>query len=173
MIHNTVATIFPDMHDLSDDADDEETLLSVSPPPLQCEHLFWKCHLSTPTGLTPTTALIDSGAHIVLIRSSLVQHLNLTTIPLATLQLVNVAILPYQMTHTLTHYIAIMPTMPNHSFTSKPVHAIVIENLCAPIILGLPFLVTNQITCNYTRQECNVTVNGKNVNLLEQHPTPL
>ena len=172
-IRDTVAAIFPDMHDLSDDADDEDTLLSVSPPPLQCEHLFWKCHLSTPTGLMPTTALIDSGAHIVLIRSSLVQRLNLPTIPLATPQLVNVAISPDQMTHTLTHYVVITPATPDRSFTSKPVHAIVVENLCAPIILGLPFLVTNQITCNYARRECNATVNGMNVNLLEQHPTPL
>ena len=171
-IRDTVAAIFPDIHDLSDDADDEETLLSVSPPPLQCEHLFWKCHLSTPTGLTPTTALIDSGAHIVLIRTSLVQRLNLTTIPLATPQLVNVAISPDQTAHALTHYVVITPAMPDRSFTSKPVHAIVVENLCAPIILGLPFLVTNQITCNYARRECNVIVNKKTVNLLEQHHAP-
>ena len=172
-IRDTVAAIFPDMHDFLDDPDDEETLLSVSPPPLQCEHLFWKCHLTTPTGLTPTTALIDSGAHIVLIRASLVQRLSLPTMPLATPQLVNVAISPNQTGHALTHYVVITPATADHSFTSKPLHAIVVENLCAPIILGLPFLVTNQVSCNYARRECNVTVNQRIVNLLEQHHAPM
>ena len=150
-IRDMVAAIFPDMHDFLDDPDDEETLLSVSPPPLQCEHLFWKCHLTTPTGLTPTTALIDSGAHIVLIRSSLVQCLSLPTMPLATPQLVNMAISPNQTGHALTHYVMITPTTTDHSFTSKPLHAIVVDNLCAPIILGLPFLVTNRVSCNYAK----------------------
>ena len=171
-IRDTVAAIFPDMHDFSDDPDDEETLLSVSPTPLQCEHLFWKCHLTTPTGLTNTTALIDSGAHIVLIRASLVQRLNLPRTPLATPQHVNVAISPGQTAHTLTHYVEISPSTVSHSFTSKPLQAIIVENLCAPIILGLPFLVTNRITCNYARRECNVTVNGKIINLLDQHAVP-
>jgi hypothetical protein len=76
------------------------------------------------------------------------------------------------MAHTLTHYVEILPSMVSHSFTSKPLQAIIVENLCAPIILGLPFLVTNRITCNYARRECNVTVNGKIINLLDQHAVP-
>ena len=35
-----------------------------------------------------------------------------------------------------------------------------------PLILGLPFLVTNHIACNYTERECNVPVGNKSLNLL-------
>ena len=166
-----VAAVFPDMHDFSDDADDDDHLLSVSPPPLKCKHLFWKCLLNTPTGLTPTTALIDSGAHLVLIRASLVQRLALSPVPLVTPLRVSTAISPDTKTHSLTHYVEISPSSLGLAFTSKPIHAVISNNLCAPIILGLPFLVTNEITCNYGKRTCIVTVNNKPFDLLAPAPT--
>ena len=44
-------------------------------------------------------------------------------------------------------------------------------SLCKPIILGLPFLCNNNITCNYTVCECNAIVNLSPYNLLKvTHP---
>ena len=46
---------------------------------LTVSHLFWQCSISGPTDCLPVsfTALIDHGSHIVLIRSDLVNSLNL------------------------------------------------------------------------------------------------
>ena len=35
-----------------------------------------------------------------------------------------------------------------------------------PLILELPFLMSNNVTCNYAKRECLVEYNGKPVNLL-------
>jgi hypothetical protein len=171
---NLVAALFT--NNAESDADDLDDNPESVRPQLKCEHLIWNCLLTGPTGLTRTNALIDSGAHMVLIRASIVKRLGLTPNKLPTPELVNVA-MNNGTARTLTHYIDIEPTSRSTStaptFRSKPLRAVVADNLCAPLILGLPFLVANNITCNYARRECNVTVENVPVNILAQHQPAL
>jgi hypothetical protein len=51
-------------------------------------------------------------------------------------------------------------------FQSNRLHAVLAENLSVPLILGMPFLVTNHVTCNYAERECNVKIDGVNCNIL-------
>ena len=169
-----VAALFPNADD-PDDADELDDSLESVRPQLKCSHLIWNCTLTGHTGLRRTSALIDSGAHMVLIRASLVKRLGLIPTKLDKPERVNVA-MNNEAASTLTHYIDIQPTSIVRTafptFVSKPVRAVIADNLCAPLILGLPFLVMNSITCNYAQHECNVSVANTSLNLLEQHPPP-
>ena len=49
-------------------------------------------------------------------------------------------------------------------------HAVLADNLSVPLILGLPFLIANKITCNYAKHECLVKHNHKTINLLAKNP---
>lgn len=109
---------------------------------------------------------------MVLIRPSLVQQIGLTPRKLPMPELVNVAISPTETAHTYTHYIELRPATSNGTFLSEPVHAVVTEHLSVPLILGMPFLVTNRITCNYAKRQCLVTVNDKRVNLVKPPKRP-
>ncbi|KAH9010868.1 hypothetical protein EDB85DRAFT_2160526 [Lactarius pseudohatsudake] len=40
---------------------------------------------------------------------------------------------------------------------STTLHAVIAPGLCAPVILGLPFLSNNKIVCNYAERTCLVT----------------
>jgi hypothetical protein len=171
-----IAAVFPNARPPSNDKDNEDmlndSLVSVSgPPPLTCEHFLWKCSLIDSPVLTPITALIDSGAHTVLIRLSLVKRLGLQPTPLPTPLRVNVAIA--NSPRALTHFVTIKPASLDRMFRSKPLHAVVTDDLTMPLILGLPFLVTNRITCNYADRECNVPFGNDVLNLLARPKSTL
>ena len=101
-------------------------------------------------------ALIDSGVYMVLIRAALVHKLQLPVLPLDTPELVNVAIASGNSTPPLSHYVIPSPTSCSNTFTSHPLHAVITDDLSVPLILGLPFLIVNKVTCNYTKNECLV-----------------
>ena len=165
--NNAVAALFPNaaVADYLDELDQLDNSLSVSPP-LKCDHLRWKCTLTGPTGIINVTALIDSGAHMVLIRPSIVKRLGLSPLALQTPERVNVAIGPNGSSTSITHYTDIAPASRTSSFRSKPLRAVIADGLCTPLILGLPFLMSNNVTCNYAKRECLVEYNGIPVNLL-------
>ena len=77
---NLVAALFPQATGSHDEDQLDDGLLSVSP--LKQRHLMWSCLLTGPTGLICTSALIDSGAHMVLIKASVVRRLGLQPIKL-------------------------------------------------------------------------------------------
>jgi hypothetical protein len=135
-------------------------------PPLKCEHFFWKCKLNGPRGSLQVNALIDSGAHMVLIRPSIATTLGLQLSALPTPEHVNVAISPSGSSRAITHYVKLNPETIDKTFRSETVHAVVAKDLCVPLILGLPFLVTNRITCDYALRECTVIVDNMAINLL-------
>ena len=71
--NDLVDAIFPDNLGLLDDSDfgdfgdiSDQSILSILAP-LKCDHLLWNRILNGPKGSVPVTALIDSGAHMVLI----------------------------------------------------------------------------------------------------------
>lgn len=67
-----VAVLFPKADD-SNDADELNNSLESVHPQLKSSHLIWNCTLTGPTGLRHTSALIDSGTHMVLIKASFVK----------------------------------------------------------------------------------------------------
>ena len=77
---NLVAALFPQATGSHDEDQLDDGLLSVSP--LKQRHLMWSCLLTGPTGLICTSALIDSDAHMVLIKASVVRRLGLQPIKL-------------------------------------------------------------------------------------------
>ena len=141
---------------------------SVSPPSLRSKHYIWKCKTDGPAVEFPVTvsALIDNGAHLVLIRPQLVAQLGLALHQLKEPELVDVAIdssnkkkEPKQ----LTHYVRLCVSSLDNSFVSRTVYAIVAPGLCMPIILGLPWLEHNGIVCDHSNRSCIVKETGYNL----------
>ena len=147
----------------------ENNMSSVSTPPsLKCEHLVWKCKAdSGVAGVSVnTTALIDSGAHMVFIRPDLVEKLELHAFRLTSPELINVAI-NAQGPSSLMHFVRFTVSSRDNVFKSKVLNAVVTPGLCMPIILGLPFLCNNNVSCNYTDRACIVPTKSKPYNLLK------
>ena len=168
-----VAALFPPSTSIGSDFDTADTpdtsLSSVSAvPPLEEKHLTWDCTLTNNSDhlWIKVRALIDSGAHLVLIRPDIVTRLHLPILPLPHAEKVSVAIGNEQATQTITNYVLIQPTAPIGGFSSTPLHAVITPGLCMPLILGLPFLTQNKIVCNYAKRECLVTTITPPYNLL-------
>jgi hypothetical protein len=70
------------------------------------------------------------------------------------------------------HYVVIEPTSLNGIFTSHRIHAVIAPGLCMPIILGLPFLTSNNIVCDYAERTCTATKTNPPYNLLTKSPKP-
>lgn len=143
------------------------TLSSVSASPIKCEHLVWQCTADDGSAwfLVNTTALLDSGAHMVFIRPDLVEKLALHVFHLTTPEKVSVAIDANQPT-ALTHYARLTVSSRDGVFKSKVLNAIIAPNLCMPIILGLPFLTNHNVICDYAKKKCSVKIDEKEYNLL-------
>lgn len=120
--------------------------------PFHVEHLFWRCAVrcgGTDDVLVPVyDALLDDGAYAVLIYSSLVDELGLKRRKLPKPELVEGAMSspgdPTQST-TLSEFVNLRLYCPVSSWAARTVRAIIAPLLCAPIILGLPFIVFNNV----------------------------
>ena len=171
-----VAALFPELEsdeDVSFTESSNNSLPSVSPPPpLKCRHLIWNCVLTGPADSFPVDALVDSGAHMVLIRPSLAHRLKLPVLSLPSPELVNVAISNGKSSRTLSQYVVLQPASADKSFVSKPIHAVLADKLSVPLILGLPFLVANKMICDYAKRECSVKRNGVTMNILAPKTPP-
>ena len=168
-----VAAVFPQktyvVSETSTTDESDSSIASVSDaPPLKGKHFIWKCRVDNPTDRVSVKAkaLIDSGAHMVLIRPDLVARLNLSSHPLEKPEKVNVALGSAEQITQLTHYTIICPTSLDSCFRSRPLHAVIAPGLCMPLILGLPFLTTNRITCNYADRTCLINTMTPPYNLL-------
>ncbi|KAJ3816282.1 hypothetical protein F5880DRAFT_1512799, partial [Lentinula raphanica] len=51
---------------------------------------------------------------------------------------------------TVTEYCTIAPEDPSRKWFSRPVRALIVPVLCASVILGLPFLASNEIVIDYS-----------------------
>jgi hypothetical protein len=173
-----VAAVFPpsnrscvlDMSngDLSKDSDDD-----VSGPtiPFSIPHFLWKClvkgQLSGDDVLL--TGLLDDGSHVVLIKASVADILGLRCRKLPK---------PMPITQALSNsnscadsflfeWVKLKPRDIGGSWSSRTVRAIVAENLCADIILGLPFLCVNKLVMDYENGTCIDKASGFDI----LHPT--
>ncbi|THG99428.1 hypothetical protein EW026_g2928 [Hermanssonia centrifuga] len=113
-------------------------------PTLSLPHILWNARLHTFSGLSDSVPmLIDSGSTIVLIREDLAISLNLPRCNL----------------HKLFHYkgtfgedvwsatkcCKLRVSTINSSWMSITVRAIIVPELCSPVILGLPFHAINKL----------------------------
>jgi hypothetical protein len=117
--------------------------------PLHVPHLYWHCLTSGKGQEFPLIfeALIDHSSSTVLIRESYVNdlglHRKLLRTPLsAELAMENNG---QKIKVDFTEYVTLQLHDPSALWSSKSVHAIVAHGLCAPMILGMPFLSHNNI----------------------------
>ena len=174
--NDLLAAIFPTAltADTSFSDTANSSLSSVSSPPtLKCNHFIWNCVVVSPTARIPVneTALIDSGANMVFIRADTISKFQLPIFPLPKPELVSVAINAKKVATKLTHYMKLSIKSRDSVFLSKVMHAVIVQHLGMPIILGLPFLVDNGIVCHYKSCECLATKLSPPYNLLRP-PSP-
>ena len=128
-------------------------------PPLHSKHFVAKfniaaAHLDFPLMFS---MLIDNGAHLVLIHPEVVEALKLKHHPLKVPETVSIAISENnkkKVKMTLHHYVKFEVTSLDNAWTSKTVHAIITPGLCMPVILGLPFLIHNDIVTDHKARSC-------------------
>lgn len=126
--------------------------------PLTMPHLHWECTLMGPVAddLMTVMGMIDSGAHIVLIDEMLVQQLGLRCFHMHKPLPISVALNNSPTSESyLYEYVTIAPYSPDSAWTSQMLKAVIMPNLCVPLLLGLPFLTVN---CIITDFECHTAI---------------
>jgi len=135
-------------------------------PPIRTKHLIWNCQVNSLTDDFPvkTRALIDNGAHLILIHLELVEKLALKKYCLNKPEVVDVAFGNEKNETKLYFYIKLSVTSLDSTWTSRSVRAIVTPGLCMLIILGLPWLEHNNIVTDHAA--CTCIDKKKNYDLL-------
>ena len=125
-------------------------------PPLHGKHLIWCCQAHSLTEDFPVTmhALINNGAHLVLVSPKSVEHLGLKICKLCKPKIVDITFSNRKKKTELYNYIKLSLTSLDSIWTSHFVKAIVTPGLCAPIILGLPWLTHNTIVTDHATHTC-------------------
>ena len=155
---STIAAVLPSASD-SESGSDEDADISkrdVSAP-LKSKHLVWNCQIHGLKDDFPVKihALINNGAHVILIRPELVAELNLKKPRLAVLETVDVAMQNGQNSKSnLYEYVKLSLTSLDATWTSKTVKALIAPGLCMPVILRLPFLIHNNIITDHAARTC-------------------
>jgi hypothetical protein len=142
--------------------------------PLTVPHLFWKCSVSGSTNSFPVTinALIDDGSHTVLISESLTKSLGLKRRKLHEPMYVEMA-MPEDGSKCvvqLNEWVKLSLYDVSGLWTSKTVRAVIAPSLCAPVILGLPFLSHNNIVIDHSARTVIDKISG--FDLLHPPPPP-
>lgn len=116
--------------------------------PLMVKYFWWQAKAWTPNDTFLTLkCLIDCGAHLNCIRNDLIATLGLKIHHLANPLPVTLAFDggATAKPHFLDTYVEFSLSILNSSWSSRPCKAVVVKNLCADFILGLPFLSHNQL----------------------------
>lgn len=123
---------------------------------IRAKHLIWNCQIHSLTNDFPvkTHALIDNGAHLVLIRPELVEQLGLKRHKLHEPELVDDAFGDKRSKTKLYDYVKLSLTSLDAAWTSKLIRAIITPGICMPIILGLPWLIHNKIVTDHDARTC-------------------
>ncbi len=128
---------------LTSDDEDWESDKYVRPP-LTLPHIVWNTRLHSPSSLeNPIEMLIDTGCTTVLIREDIVIQHNLRRRPLHK---------PFQYraafgaeVRSSSEKCRLRVSTPDFSWSSISVDAIIVPELCSPVILGLPFYHINKL----------------------------
>ncbi|KAJ6492616.1 hypothetical protein DFH09DRAFT_1338217 [Mycena vulgaris] len=153
---STVAAILPPItgdSDTSGSVDDNDLSRVSSPTPHSVPHFLWDCLLDGPSGTLPITvkALIDNGAFLVIISEWLAERLQLRKFLLRTPETVSLALSESSSPAetSLTHYVNLRTHSLDQAWTSSSVRALIAPGLCAPVLLGLPWLERNHIVIDH------------------------
>jgi len=140
--------------------------------PLRVDHLWWDCRL--PGSLLPSRVLIDTGSHIVLIRRDLVNALDLTIRKLPRPEPIAVAMTDGPpKTFLLDSFVNISLGDTSLSWRSHTFSAIISDTLCAPMIIGLPFLAANSLVIDPSARSIVDTSSGFDIlNPIMRYPPP-
>lgn len=158
--------------DGSDSSDDDYVRRPLSSP-----HITWNALILCPdipsTSLRALPMLIDTGSPTVLIRDSVVSAHHLRRRPLPT---------PYRMGNAwnsglceATEFVKLRLSSPCSTWFSKSVRAIVVPHLCAPVILGLPFLQSNSLVFDASASPPSLVHKPSSIDILhipEPRPPP-
>jgi hypothetical protein len=122
---------------------------------------FVSCHVN---------ALFDHGSHAVLISENCAKSLGLRRRKLPVPETVQLAMETggKQTEYVLHDWVKLKLRDPSSFWTAKSVRAIVAPGLCAPVILGLPFLAHNNIVMDHSARTAVDKASG--FDLL--HPVP-
>ena len=150
---NFVATVMPSAI-LSNSSFSESDIS----PPLCLKHFVAKFQIFVDHLDFPLTYvfLVDNGAHLVLIHPEVPDELRLQHHPLKKPEIVSVAIEDGKKKKkmTLYHFVKFTVMSTDNIWTSKVIYALVAPGLCMPIILGLLFLIHNNIVTDHAEHSC-------------------
>ncbi|KAJ3769060.1 hypothetical protein FB446DRAFT_813472 [Lentinula raphanica] len=121
--------------------------------PVSLPHLMWKAVIRGPLTGDPfmDECLLDDGCPFVLIRADIVDRLGLTRRRLPSPQTLDVAMNKDSKNKVVVDECCILtPEDVSQKWFSRPVKALIVPVLCAPVILGLPFLTRNRIIIDYS-----------------------
>ena len=145
-----VAMTWPSVVALGDSDSDNSMSL-----PLTIPNLCWNASAPGHDGFfVPVKAMIDNGAHIVLIRPDVVNTLRLEQKRLRIPQMINITMKDEKKEKKikpvlLSHYVLLSLLTVDNSWTSKPICTVIAPGLCMKVLLGLPFLVHNCIVVDH------------------------
>jgi len=121
--------------------------------PIQSKHFLWSCVVEGPSGSSPpVSAMIDNGSPTVFIDEEQVKKNNLPLIrirkPLKFRQAMDAPALEFD------NVVKLRISSPSHVWTAKTVLAVVARDLCAPILLSLPWLKANSVIVDHGKRTC-------------------
>lgn len=165
-----IAAVMPPVSTVLGDGTDSEEEEYIAP--FQTPHLFWDCLLDGPGIPAPERirALIDSGAHTVIIDSRLAEHLALRRQKLPKPLEVSLAMGGKDEQLTLKEWVKLKPSDINSRWRSRLVRAIIARNLVCPVILGQPFLKINKLVIDHDISSCTSKIDG--FDLMKSVPLP-
>ena len=115
-------------------------------------HLWWWCLTTGSDFLLQTlNALIDPGSHTVLIHEDLVDSLLLHCQTLHKPEIIELAMksTKEKTEIVLREYVKLKLYDPSNYWQSRTVHVLITQTLRTPVLLGLPFLVHNNIVIDH------------------------
>ena len=129
--------------------------------PMMVPHMFWCTSTSVPNSLPiQFDCLLDIGSHLVIIHEQLVKDLNLCHHKLHEPIISKLAMQPDGPKFLkFTHFVKLKLYDSSGTYIAKTVRAVISPTLCAPVLLGLPFLKHNNIVIDVN---CHTTIDKKN-----------
>jgi Aspartyl protease len=141
--------------------------------PISVSHYIWRANVHGNTEFPiPIDTLLDNGAHLVLIRPETVIDLGLPVRKLKEPQRATLAINSVPQTFLLHDYVTLSLSSLNNAWTARPVTALIANDLCIDILLGLPFLKHNKIVIDHELDTAVEKNSGFDL-LHEEAPCPL
>ena len=160
-VRGRLAAIVEDVNNVTPDSLNLLKADSEFVAPLMVPHMFWRASASTPNSLPiQFDCLLDIGSHLVIIHEQLVKDLNLRHRKLHEPIISELAMQPNGPKFLkFTHFIKLKLYDSSGTYIAKTVCAVISPTLCAPVLLGLPFLKHNNIVID---ANCHTAIDKKN-----------